>query len=422
MSRTVSPTLEQVPRLTQALWQGQIQTVTLLAMTTAELARHLEQAAEENPVIEVVSGVRRATLAAPPEVPVADRARLADHLWEQVPHASLAASDEPVLRFILDLLDQDGYLRESSEAIAALAGATADQVARLVALIRTLEPKGVGARNLPECLEAQLLAAAPPDELALAIVRAHLEDLAGRRYNTIARATGQDVAAVRRAAEAIQQLDPRPGQGWSTAPPNYVRPDLEVALTPEGVSCQLTAQSEFHITVDTSLRSLMSAASQAERAWLDHCLQQGRQLSECLRQRRTLLLAVAQAACQHQRAFFERGPAALKPLTMTSLAAELGLSVSTVSRAVRHKTLHCQQGTFELRVLFPPRAGASQAAAPAAKSLLRQIIAAEPKSDPFSDQALAAQLGSYGVRVSRRTVARYRSELGLPGAAERASA
>ena len=341
-------------------------------------------------------------------------------LWEY--------EDDPIAR-----IGVSGGLEETLPQFAArqldrlrLDGDTARTVKFLAscldgeAVLRTLEPAGVGAENLSQCLALQLERAGV-DGPALAIVRDHLEALARCRFRCIADKLGVTVDEVVAARKAIRELDPRPGavfeQPGQTA---YVYPDIFVEEQDGHFVAKARAGERPAFQINGYYRELLANSGQPEvKEYLRKKVQAAQDVLGAIAQRRDTLLRCAQAIVDRQEDFFRRGEQALRPLRMADVADAVGIHESTVSRAVREKYLQCQRGVYPLGYFFSRGGAGGDMGGAAAKAALRRLIDGEDKAHPLSDQKLCEALAAGGCPISRRTVAKYRDELNIPGASGR---
>lgn len=330
----------------------------------------------------------------------------------------------PVARtadYLMESLDSNGWLDEPlSDAAARLrvSEKTAEQALRVV---QSLEPAGVGARSLAECLRLQLERRGETG-LALTIVSQYLEAMSRDRYNLISRETGAGRAEVSRACALIRSLNPRPGMGFATRENlRYITPDLVV----------VNFEDHFEIlTNDSYLPSLRLSGYYSQlyketgdeqvKDYLNGKLRQAKWIISSVEQRRTTLMNCARCIVDHQERFFRQGPGHLRPMLLADVAGELDIHESTVSRAVRDKYIQCAHGVFPLGYFFSRSLGGSEETSPdQAKTLLRALIDGEDRKKPLSDQKLSQLLEERGVSISRRTVAKYRDELGIASTAGR---
>lgn len=415
--------LDLTLRQTAALTPQMMQSMKILQLDAQGLAEYLDELMLENPLLEETTPLRRpgGTLpngggdeellrrcAAPEKTET-----LAEHLLAQLDALDLPPQTRRAARSLVRGLGADGRLDP--------AGPAPDPEA--LALLQSLEPAGVGARSLSECLALQLRRRSPAPELALAIVQDHLEDLARSHYAHIARSLGATQAAVREACGLIRTLNPRPGAAF--APPEqtcFVLPEVLVEVRGGELAVELNERCFPALELSRSCALLLRTQDDPEtRAYLAEKLRQARWVLDALAQRRTTLLRCAEHIAAVQRDYFLSPGAPLAPLSMARTAAALGVHESTVSRAVSGKYLQSPRGTQALRSFFARGlpSGDGDASADAAKALLAQLIEQEDRRAPLSDQQLAGLLAARGCAVSRRTAAKYRAELAIPSTLER---
>lgn len=331
----------------------------------------------------------------------------------------------PVGRFLVESLNQNGWLDESVEDLAEELGKPVEEVEKALAAVQSLEPAGVGARNLSECLVLQLQRRHEDSELAIRIARDYLDPLSKSRYGLIAKSLGVCQEEVRTACDLIRTLNPRPGGGFA-ARENlvYINPDLFVVNFPDHF--ELLTNDYFFPDLNISgyyCRMLKSTEDNEVKDYLMGKVRQAKWVVHSIEQRRSTLLRCAECILELQEEFFRRGPGHLKPMCLADIAQKVGVHESTVSRTVRDKYLQCASGVYPLSYFFSRSLGAP-AARPGteentsspdfAKALLKKLIGGEDKHKPLSDQKLCERMAREGCELSRRTVAKYRDELGIP--------
>ena len=433
--------LRQELKLTPQLMQS----MEVLQMTSQELLEYLSRQAEENPLLDqadpperayaelrrqagwIDGGVReRASFAHDGEAPTVAGAvdsrleSLSAFLRDQIHRLRLAKPLAALCDYLAELVDEDGYLSQED-----LDGLTAMKIPQALTdqaldILQSLDPPGVGARSLSECLLLQLSRQASPDPLAMDLAARFLPELGRKRYPAIARKLGVTAEAVRAAEKAVAALEPHPGRAFQPPePPAYVRPDVFVAELDGEWKVILNEYYLPRVSVnDYYLRLLKSSDDQETRDYLRQKLQQAKWLLSSLERRGGTLRRCAEAVLEAQRPFFTGQTGALAPMTLSALAEGLELHPSTVSRAVRGKYLQCRQGTYPLRYFFslPVSGGVSRQAA---KQTLLALVREEDPRRPYSDQDLCRLLAERGVQVARRTVTKYRLELGVGSSAAR---
>lgn len=428
--------MKQSQRITQSLGlsQRQMQAMTLLAMTSTEIDAYLEEVALENPVIEVVrpdvevavAYAGEQTGSAGPnwdEVGLAEGEELAleEFLLSQVDDARLAPEELRVLRYLIGMIDENGYLSQSEEQVALCAGAERTTVSSMVDLLHTLEPHGIGARTVRESLLLQIDALPTDAPLAAAIVSDHLSALAKNRISELERAfPASSRQEILEAIGVIRGLDPRPGLPFAVERTQYVLADVIVVESHEGLEVVLGPAGGHDVRLDGGYRAAVGRPDDpGTRAWMEEKYRQAYWLRSCLKQRRDLMLSVAEQLVARQKAFFSFGPRYLDEVTMSGIAEDLSISVSTVSRAVKGAYVQCRWGVLPMKALFSHSSIARPAAGGDPRSMLRDIVDAEQSAKPLSDQKIVEEFARRGIEISRRTVARYRQELNIPPAAER---
>ena len=365
---------------------------------------------------------------------------LQDHLRAQIGGMRLAAEDRLALEALIDSLDADGYLHDTLEDIGArlallleLPDAQAREAldARLRCALRwlqNLEPTGVGARSLAECLVLQLRehhGPSPERRLAIAICEKHLELLARRDLRRLAVLTGGTDAQIRAAQAMITACEPKPGRPFAEVEGQIVVPDVIVRRTRRGLEATLNPEVMPRLRInDLYAKALRGQRGQAPD--LSARLQEARWFVRNIQQRFDTILRVSQAIVERQKSFFSHGAIAMKPLVLREIAEELGLHESTISRVTTAKYMSTPMGTFELKYFFGSslhtEAGGN-ASSTAVRALIQQLVAAEDRSRPLSDSQLSLMLEEQGIQVARRTVAKYRELLRIePAPMRRAQA
>lgn len=358
---------------------------------------------------------------------------LTDHLERQALSLRLDPSEAAALKVLIHSLDDDGYLADALDDIAAsLLGldAAEDQheelVDRLHCALRWLqsfEPIGVGARNLGECLCLQLKARAaglssPALEAALKISQFHLDALARRDWRKLATSVGCSEAVAREAQALIASLEPKPARSFADAESQIVVPDVLVKQQGRGWVAVLNPDVMPRLSVNAmyanALKGSGRGASANGHAALQGRLQEARWFVKNIQQRFDTILRVSNAIVERQKNFFNHGELAMRPLVLREIADELGLHESTISRVTTAKYMATRFGTFELKYFFGSGLSTDtggNASSTAVRALIKQLVAAEPAERPLSDNEIARLLGEQGIQCARRTVAKYREAL-----------
>jgi len=356
-----------------------------------------------------------------------DTPTLRDHLRGQLSLTNLGDRDRVFVQLLIDALDEDGYLTQPLEEIAALLPAEADPEELGIALrhLQNLEPAGVGARSPGECLALQLriIPDEPARRLALDIVEKHLELLASRDYTRLKNITGAGEEALRAAQRLIQALNPRPGAAYAKVETRYVIPDVIVRKQRGVWRASLNPDAMPRLRINR-LYAELAAGARTSGAAIASQLQEARWLIKNVQQRFDTILRVSQAIVDQQRHFLEHGEVAMRPLVLREIAQTLGLHESTISRVTTQKYMATPRGTFELKYFFgshvATEAGGA-ASSTAIRALIKQLVAAEDAKAPLSDARISQILGEQGIVVARRTIAKYREALQIPPVNQRKS-
>ena len=355
---------------------------------------------------------------------------LHQHLIWQLETSPLDPRQVWIGEAIIDALNDDGYLTESlADILASLTTdlpVTADEVEQVLAYVQTFDPAGIGARSVSECLclqLSQLEPETPGRDLALRLARDHLQDVADRDVATLRRALDVDEEALQEAMALIQGCQPRPGSAFQSSQPEYIVPDVFVKRTASGWAVEINPASVPRLRVNQSYAGVV--ARSADYATLRAQLQEARWLIRSLEIRRETLLKVARTIVQRQSAFLEKGDEAMEPMILRDVAEAVSMHESTISRVTTGKYMHTPRGIFEFRYFFSSHVAGTDGgdvSSVAIRARIRRLIADEDGARPLSDAQLAELLASEGIKVARRTVAKYRESLGLASSSERRQA
>ena len=432
--------LTLAPQQRQQLNLHLVQQMKLLQLNTLELDQYVQEAVEANPLLEFTrssgsagwqetdgreyarSHSTRSRDDEPAPDPLANAARqeetLQQVLLEQLGCQKLSRQERQLAQYISGTLDGNGWWKEDVDATAKAFSVEPRLVEEALHRVQQLEPSGVGAQSLAQCLELQLPNEAP--ELVRQIVREGLELLGQNQIPALAKKFHTTKQAVLAARGLICSLDPKPGARYAKeGPVAYQREDVRVDVDETGL--QITVYDTWGGKFVLNQEYLDWGKEQSNlqvKAYLKEQLGKARQLQQLLKERQQTLLLVFQALVTHQESFFRLGPGHKQPLKLADLAEETGLAISTVSRALQHKAVGCKWGCFSAGS-FLVGESAFQAAGTVTEErlqlLIRQTIQGEDKRHPFSDQAICEALERQGVHTARRTVNKYRVKLGIPG-------
>lgn len=343
---------------------------------------------------------------------------LQEMLLEQVRDANLSAEVMPVAEMIVGNIDERGWLASSIEELAAATGEQVEKFAAALKVVQSFQPPGVGARDLGDCLRLQLERVGREGTLEYKIVTGHMEALGRRRFPEIARALGQDVVDVQEAADRIGHLEPHPGRAFLPDNDQYIVPEVHVQKTGEDWVVSLNNEQVPHLRISNHYKDLMARAETTPdvREYIREKIRAGKFLIKSLNQRQQTIHNIATEIVKRQHEFMEQGRSHLKPLTMNQVAEVVGVHETTVSRAVSGKYMETPHGVFEMKHFFTSGFTAADGQAVAntsIKDMVAEIIKEEDQFAPLSDDAIVKLLGSKGITIARRTVAKYRGELNI---------
>ena len=456
--------LQQGQRQSQQLAPAVRQSIRMLAMNLPDLRQEILREIALNPMIEDMDHVlessmtdalskndRRESEAAsampedesapsvnPGEDAVERRQRffdnqvdeetLQDHLEEQISLSDLPKRDYALAKTLIGNINGDGYFDGSLPDVVMVSGESESHVLEVLAVIGSFDPLGCGARTLKECLLAQMenLDDSPWEDEVRSLIENHLEDIAAGRVAKILEALSITRSEYANALRALRTLDPKPGRAYPSSGESnrIVKPEVRAVLDCGRWIAMVDARSLPDIRISPRyLKMLEDPSVSAEtKEYLRERLASAHQLMDAVEHREETIRAIAQEIFDRQPGFFESGLKGLKPLTMTEVAEKAGVHPATVSRTVRDKYVSTPKGTVELRSFFTQgleTADGEVVAKDAVHDALKALVDGEDKTRPLSDEALADRLKEQGFPVARRTVAKYRGILGIPGTSER---
>lgn len=343
---------------------------------------------------------------------------LQEHLMRQAELTDLSPRAQEAMQYLVGNLDDRGFLTQTPSDIALQTGIALEAVQEALKALRSFDPPGIGAQNLAECLLNQLAAKGRAESLASRIIKHHFQLLTRRRIPEIARKLGAPLDEIQVAIEEIGTLDPAPGRRFAADNNRSVAPD--VTVTRDGDQWQITLNQDYipRLRISNTYRELIAKGvlNKQERDYLRERMRSGKFLISSIEQRQQTIERITREIIRVQEEFFEKGVAHLKPLTMTQIADAVGVHETTVSRAIANKYIQTPHGVFELKYFFTPGFQAESGTAVSNKSvkeMIADLVALEDKGAPLSDQDIVAKLTEKGLTVARRTVAKYREELGI---------
>lgn len=436
--------------LKAGLWQQQTlkltmtqelsQAIALLQYSAQELTAFLENKALENPLIQIESGTVQ------PMNPLIDRQRrshqkseknwieqiaaksvsIEEQLISQLNIKRMTAEELSVVRRIIDNLDENGYFFGDLNEIAVNLKVPLELAEDCLAVIQTLEPAGIGARNLQECLLIQIEYDNPDNDLAKKILTDHFVPFAERKWRQIAKELQVSLKDIQDVFDEIQLLNPKPGALLASEAPAYVIPDVLVAQSDDGLTVQMVDDPIPKVVFNERYYRKFKDQNHDQQVnrFLQEKLQDYQWIFKSIEQRKETLIKVVTKIVKKQPAFFRKGPHFLVPMTMKEVAADLEIHESTVSRAVREKYVQTPVGTYSLKSFFTSTiqtvSDDENTSSTQVKNIISKFIQHENKEKPLSDQDMVDQLKILeGIVVSRRTIAKYRDQLGIPSSAKR---
>jgi RNA polymerase sigma-54 factor len=342
---------------------------------------------------------------------------LADHLYEQLRLSVAEADVRLAAEEIIGNLDEDGYLRATLEEMAEKTRLAAAVFEKALTLVQTLDPPGVGARDLRECLLIQLRDQAEPDPLAIEILESHFEAFQRCKYAEIARALKRDPDRVQEAVEEIANLEPKPGRRFAPSDTRYVVPDVHVYKTDDGYAIVLNDDGIPRLRINPYYRSMLGRdKDDGARRYVEDRLRSAIWLIKSVHQRQRTLYRVTDSIVKFQKEFLDQGLPHLRPLSLRDVAEDIGMHESTVSRVTTNKYVQTPQGLFELKFFFHSGIATGRGdmvSSISVKKMIQDLVAQETLQKPLSDQEITRSLKQSGLSIARRTVAKYREELGI---------
>ena len=343
---------------------------------------------------------------------------LQEHLMQQAELIDTSPKVIAAMRYLVGCLDDRGFLTQTAADVALQTQLPLAAVQEAAMLLKTFDPPGTGAQSLSECLLLQLSAQGRSDSLAARILRDNFELLTRRRIPEIARKLGLGLDDVQEAIEVVGSLDPAPGRRFADDSNRVVVPDVTVEK--DGDEWKIILNSDYipRLRISNTYREMIARGklSKPERDYLRERMRSGKFLINSIEQRQQTIERITREIIKVQVEFFEQGVSKLRPLTMTQIADVVGVHETTVSRAIANKFIRTPHGVFEFKFFFTPGYQAQSGDSvsnTSVKDMINNLISGEDRSQPLSDQEIVAKLETRGIKIARRTVAKYREELGL---------
>lgn len=340
---------------------------------------------------------------------------LAEYLRMQLYTKKISPRRQKISKYLIECLEESGYLKMDMDELAKGIGLSKEELEREIRFMQTLEPCGVFARDLKECLLLQVEGEEQMQRQARLLIEKYLDEIAQNKIPQISKQTGLTTAEITKTIQYIkEELEPVPGRGYGCANRNeYIYPDITVKEDEKGYRIILNKEKVHTLELNREyLPMLGQVHSSEENKYLKEQYQKAKILLRNIGKREETLAAVAEAIVDWQREFFEKGKASLKPMNLLDIAQELDVHESTVSRAVRDKYLECRWGIFELKYFFSNKTSDGNNCN--VLTCIQEIIRSENKQKPLSDAKIAEQLEKKGIRISRRTVTKYREQMQIP--------
>ncbi len=358
----------------------------------------------------------------PPETNLTHADTLAEHLMWQLQLTTMEPDQLGIAAQIIGNLNDDGYLQMSVEELAADLGKEPESVESALTRVQNFDPLGVASRDLRECLLIQARVLHPEDRLLNQVLEDHLSDLERRNYQGIARKLGVGLARIAEAVRTIQEMEPRPGRAFSSGTPQYITPDVYVRKIGGEYVIQLNEDGLPRLRVSPYVRNVFKGANRGDKEYLQERLRSAAWLIKSIHQRQRTIYRVVESIVNHQREFFDQGISLLKPMILRTVADDIEMHESTISRVTTNKYVHTPQGIYELKFFFNSgisRVHGEDVASEMVKDRIKKIVSEENPHKPYSDQTIVDILKKQNINIARRTVAKYREMLGILSSSRR---
>lgn len=427
--------LLQEQSLRLAMTQELRQAITMLQYNVQELSEFLYEQSMENPLIELNGFEREKKKSSSKststskqvdnqmEIYSVDSTSIQQHLLDQLQYYKIDEEKRKTASFIIMNMDGNGYLQETNEELAELVAAPIDVVEHSMELVQSLEPAGVGARNIQECLSLQLKRLQKRDVLSEMIVDEYFAYFIKKDWRKLAHLMKCSNEELQSAVDCITSLQPKPGLAFSSEKPHYIVPDMAVKKEEDRLVLQMNERNMPRIEIHSEYSALLHNSESEVASYVSEKYQHVQWIMRSLKQRKQTLLQVMEIIMKKQRDFFWKGPEYLKPLSLKEVAEELGVHESTISRATRNKYVQTPHGLFEMKSFFSNAVVTTEDEAVSTKrvkQLIQTLIEQENKKKPLSDQKISKLLEEeHEIVISRRTVAKYREQMNIPASSLR---
>ena len=356
---------------------------------------------------------------------IAAEETLHEHLMGQLQFTLIQEQWMPLATYLIQCIDSSGYLKIDVEYIYDHFQVDEDTLEEIILTIQTFEPIGVGARDVQECLLIQVVYHEIENPVVLEIILNYLNDVAGNRLDFIAKSLNVTIDSVKDALSIIRSLEPKPGRKYASLKDiAYIKPDVTLKVTDEGYEILVNESTAPKLFISAFYKKILSDASPDNQTedYISKKLQGAMRIIKSIEQRRHTIYRVVECILDYQKDFFEKGPIYLKTLNLKDVADKIGVHESTVSRATNGKYIQCPNGLFELKYFFQSGVSTERGDGVSSESIkivMKEMIEKESPKKPLSDQAIALAFDKIGVKISRRTVAKYRTELGILSTSKR---
>ncbi len=400
------------------------QAINLLQMGRKELSELLSSELEQNPVLEEEEIAEQDyenihSSAYEGEDIIQEQEGLISHLMWQLRAEQLTKEQFNICSIIIGSLDNDGYLSLNVDEISELTNSSMEEVETMLQLVQSLDPAGIAARDLKECLLLQLAQMGLSDSLSAKILSEYQNELETGDFAKISKLEKVGLIEIKNAIKEIRKLDPNPGRAFNPEQTQYVVPDIYVRKNGEQVECQLNNQGLPKLKISENYDSQLGHCTGSDEKYLKQCVKSASWLLRTIEQRQNTIFRVTQSIINRQYDFLEKGVEGLKPMILKDIAADCGLHESTISRVTTNKFVHTPRGVFELKYFFSSGLKSIDFASEAVKNKISMLISQENKERPLSDEVIAKKLSLEGVEIARRTVAKYRESLGIESSSKR---
>lgn len=349
---------------------------------------------------------------------------LHDHLTWQVKMNGFSEYEEKIADLLMSYIDDDGYIKTPLEQISAEEKLPLEDLEDTLSLIHEFDPAGVGARDLKECLLIQAKHLEEDTQDLVLLINNHLKDLEKKNYDAIAKAMGRELEEIIEMCKIIYSMDPKPGRAYVSNETQYVTPDVYVYKVGDDYVVSLNEDGLPRLKISNFYKNVLKGGKSEDKTqdYIQEKLRSAVWLIKSIHQRQRTIYKVAESIVKHQREFFEKGAAHLKPMILRDIANDIGMHESTVSRVTTSKYVHTPQGIYELKYFFNSGISSSDGDALASESVklkIKDLVAKEDTKNPLSDQKIVELLKLEGIQIARRTVAKYRDMLKILPSSQR---